>query len=356
MIPVYMPILFLIRVYNKISILPCHQKMIYFILFTSALVRATLSISYKCANIDICCVQFQQKRKVWWLVENSKDVNMEMNQENPAEDLGVMDYDTANINISGSAWTSAIADNKSLKDIAIPGTHNSATWKMITGETKCQNRNIGDQLNDGIRYFDIRVGYNGQLYHGDFACSVTLEDIISACVRHIGEHPKETVLVMLSWEGVQSYGLGAFQSWCAPVFHTWQQYWHFSEYIPKMEAVRGKIVLINGTDTGKKGLSLNQFKRQNNWDVGDWTQTWRKRAQMKVDLINNFINQSYNDGSDQMLMNNWNKQFNVGVSVNTYADYINGKMQDNRYNYPRGIQVMDFYYGSNLSRIISSNF
>lgn len=356
MIPVYMPILFLIRVYNKISILPCHQKMIYFILFTSALVRATLSISYKCAKTDICCVQFQQKRKVWWLVENSKDVNMEMNQENPAEDLGVMDYDTANINISGSAWTSAIADNKSLKDIAIPGTHNSATWKMITGETKCQNRNIGDQLNDGIRYFDIRVGYNGQLYHGDFACSVTLEDIISACVRHIGEHPKETVLVMLSWEGVQSYGLGAFQSWCAPVFHTWQRYWHFSEYIPKMEAVRGKIVLINGTDTGKKGLSLNQFKRQNNWDVGDWTQTWRKRAQMKVDLINNFINQSYNDGSDQMLMNNWNKQFNVGVSVNTYADYINGKMQDNRYNYPRGIQVMDFYYGSNLSRIISSNF
>lgn len=77
---------------------------------------------------------------------------------------------------------------------------------------------------------------------------------------------------------------------------------------------------------------------------------------MKVDLIEKFIAQSTEVDAECMFMNNWNKQFNFGVPVKKYADYINSRMERTHSSYPRGIQVMDFYNYTNVSKIYSSNF
>jgi hypothetical protein len=257
-----------------------------------------------------------------------------------------------------SRWMAEIPGKKSIKDIAVPGTHDTATWKMVTGETRCQSRSISEQLNDGIRAFDIRVGYNGQLYHGDFACSVTLNDIIDAFINHLKGHKSETILAMLSWEGVNepTYHLSDYQRWCASAFSGPRaNYWYLSSVIPTLDTVRGKIMLINGDDTGKAGVSLGSFRRQNDWDPGNWTMTAKTRVELKIDLIKKFLDRESRDSAQNsfMLMNCWNKQFNFGYSVEWYADRINNGMKS--YGpYPRGVQMMDFYQMGNVSRIIDS--
>jgi len=51
--------------------------------------------------------------------------------------------------------------NKKLSEIVIPGTHDSGTYQLAWGTggdtAKTQTNSIGDQLKDGIRYFDLRV-------------------------------------------------------------------------------------------------------------------------------------------------------------------------------------------------------
>lgn len=252
-------------------------------------------------------------------------------------------------------WMTNLSDTLYLYDIAIPGTHDSATWKMITGETQCQTRSITEQLKDGIRFFDIRVGYNGQLYHGDFACSVTLNEVVDACITYLATYNSEVIMLMMSWEGVggKIYSLSDFQEWCSSAFEKQRAaHWHLSATIPVIKDVRGKIVLVNGDNTGKPGLELGSFVRQNDWDTGDASQRWKERAELKIRLIRKFLAESKNSDNDgKMLMNSWNKQFNFMVPVKTYADYINSNLASVS-SYPRGIQCMDFYRQDIVDRII----
>lgn len=54
----------------------------------------------------------------------------------------------------------AFIGNKRLADIAIPGTHDSGTARvsgLLSSTAKTQTQSIGQQLQDGIRYLDLRV-------------------------------------------------------------------------------------------------------------------------------------------------------------------------------------------------------
>ena len=70
-------------------------------------------------------------------------------------------------------WISCLSDDLSLSEMSIPGTHNSAAYKIegswinraftgITGSIsidvwQTQDWTIEQQLRNGIRYFDVRL-------------------------------------------------------------------------------------------------------------------------------------------------------------------------------------------------------
>lgn len=59
-----------------------------------------------------------------------------------------------------SEWMSFVNDETLVKNIAIPGSHDAGTFKMMSlGET--QSSSILAQLKFGVRYFDIRVEQKG---------------------------------------------------------------------------------------------------------------------------------------------------------------------------------------------------
>ena len=54
-----------------------------------------------------------------------------------------------------SDWMSYIKDDINVNEIVMPGSHDAGSYKMVwLGET--QNFNIEQQLEMGVRYFDLR--------------------------------------------------------------------------------------------------------------------------------------------------------------------------------------------------------
>lgn len=79
--------------------------------------------------------------------------------------------------VSGHNWMSGISDSTALTDITMPGTHDSGTRNVdLPAWSKTQTLSITEQLNIGVRYFDLRlehvsdVYYNAQIVHGSSNC------------------------------------------------------------------------------------------------------------------------------------------------------------------------------------------
>ena len=60
--------------------------------------------------------------------------------------------------VSGHNWMSGISDSTALTDITMPGTHDSGTRNVdLPAWSKTQTLSITEQLNIGVRYFDLRL-------------------------------------------------------------------------------------------------------------------------------------------------------------------------------------------------------
>lgn len=97
-------------------------------------------------------------------------------------------------------WMQDIEDNRLVCKMSIPGTHDTAA---DSGDnwTKTQDKNIEQQLNSGIRFFDIRLVHdNGvlKLCHGKHTFNTTFDrDVLKTTIEFLKEHPSETVIMTI---------------------------------------------------------------------------------------------------------------------------------------------------------------
>lgn len=113
--------------------------------------------------------------------------------------------------INSQRWMSALNDSLRLKDICMPGSHDAGmyftTQKYAPGLALTQSKNFREQLDFGIRYFDLRPQYwsknSGEnrfyAYHGA-ATGPLIKDILND-IKSFFEHPNgnmETVIIGLT--------------------------------------------------------------------------------------------------------------------------------------------------------------
>ncbi|KAJ7502630.1 PLC-like phosphodiesterase [Mycena galericulata] len=122
-----------------------------------------------------------------------------------------------------SDWMAGFRDDTKLVDMNLPGTHDAATWDYsaarqtelikYTGPIpsavffRCQERSLVQALNDGIRVFDLRLGYNPGddtigFYHGVamLGPTTTLQDVLYGLYDWLIAHPSEAILVSINQE------------------------------------------------------------------------------------------------------------------------------------------------------------
>lgn len=147
--------------------------------------------------------------------------------------------------------------------------------------SKCQARSVGQQLEDGFRYLDIRLAVNGDglgLNHGFCECRtgaapwsdrLMLEDVLEDCYAFLSAHPTETVIFAVKQEhGDES--VAEFQRVLDRYIQEDAGRWYLDSELPSLGEARGRLVLLRRYDDeaglGKNaGIALT-WPNQNGYD------------------------------------------------------------------------------------------
>lgn len=164
-------------------------------------------------------------------------------------------------------WMKNIGDDVSLKDISIPGTHDSTTrycqFSIFAG---CQKKSIAEQLSVGVRAFDIRVE-GMTLVHSFCKCkespfgkALTLDKVIGDMLSFLSENPTETIVMLFKMDKGNDSGK-CFSMLYENFIENNPEKWYLENEIPTLGDVRGKIVLIRRNDSSyeKAGLDFTSM-------------------------------------------------------------------------------------------------
>ncbi|MDD6194086.1 MAG: phosphatidylinositol-specific phospholipase C [Lachnospiraceae bacterium] len=189
---------------------------------------------------------------------------------------------------SGSAdWMGALSGETKLSAISIPGTHDTCTqFVALSYIFQCQDKSVAGQLDDGYRYFDLRLVVDEKddkpalvIKHNFASCrkgkspfsdKLYLEDVLADVSAFLAEHPTETVILCMKAENGDD-SIADVQRLLYEQIEKNESQWYLQNAIPTLDEVRGKMVLATrfadelGVGPTRKGLNFD-------WrDQGDTT-------------------------------------------------------------------------------------
>ncbi len=191
-------------------------------------------------------------------------------------------------------WMKNIPDDYLLSNINLVGTHNSCAqfinFKFIS---KCQNKNIFEQLKMGVRFLDIRFNFDGNnllINHSFLKCkssrnkkeNLLFPQVLASCETFLRENPTEVILMSIKREAGKS--AEETYEYFYNNFAKDNNIFYLKNEIPFLSEARGKIVLLNrcGADIENPnytdentGINLTGWPYQNS----------RKEAQLEKVMI-----------------------------------------------------------------------
>lgn len=117
-------------------------------------------------------------------------VNILNNQETESSEINYTD------------WMSRLDDNMFLSRLSIPGSHNACTSGLGLS-AKTQTYTLQEQLNKGVRMFDLRPRMyfsTMYIYHGVLKTSITFESALTTLCNFLKDHPDEFLFVIMRHE------------------------------------------------------------------------------------------------------------------------------------------------------------
>ncbi|RDL42296.1 Phosphatidylinositol phospholipase-like protein C [Venustampulla echinocandica] len=171
------------------------------------------------------------------------------------------------------SWMSKLKNETPLSALSIPGTHNAPAHYTALPSVRCQAVGVKEQLNNGIRFLDIRVqpetpddvSKDGLiLVHSAFPVSLTgnkyFRDLVKTVSEFLDANPTETVIISVKREGVGK----ATDQHLSKILH--KHYandpnrWFTENHIPTLGEARKRIVLIRrfAIDDSLKGENNGQ--------------------------------------------------------------------------------------------------
>lgn len=168
--------------------------------------------------------------------------------------------------ITGTDWMSRLDDNRKVCKLSIPGTHDALTGMGFYDQMLqyvfnltaiSQVSDLDQQLNTGIRFFDIRPVVSTDTIqhkrilrctHGMSVLKVSFKDALDGIVSFLAKHPSEFVIVKMQHDnGTEN------QAECYTMLRDFLAEYHalhngiFSEWRPDMTVgeLRGRILFVN---------------------------------------------------------------------------------------------------------------
>ncbi|UQA91299.1 phosphatidylinositol-specific phospholipase C domain-containing protein [Streptomyces halobius] len=200
-------------------------------------------------------------------------------------------------------WMSGIPDETKVTDISIPGTHESCAVHDDTafGYGRCQAQSLEWQLNNGIRFIDIRCARRSsqyfEVFHGDINQHLYFGSVLQMCHEFLKARPTETIFMRLS-QTKSNASTADFQRTFEDIYldqDGWRSLFHIENTLPTLGAVRGKIVLAtSGPYIGGLNLGSSLFDTQDNWD--------KPGIDAKASYVRNHLIKAVNAGASKSKM------------------------------------------------------
>lgn len=284
-------------------------------------------------------------------------------------------------NVPTNEWMKYVDGNKLINNINIPGTHDSGTQYVTESFTlgaKCQYNSIYKQLEDGVRFLDIRLRNEKgkmRLVHGDIDCVVnegssthlTFETVLQWVDAFLYHNPSETIIMSINENGTNTSKDHTFDD------NLYDNYiknssvkWETSRTPKQLKDVRGKVVLMSRYGDNERGLDFKKWESKKDFSfsagggtahVQDWysitafqrDDKWNAVTQMAVKCENG----KYDSDSEYVI--NFTSATD-GIPENV-ADDINENIRN--YDWKLGVKYgwipMDFVNTSLTKKIYKTN-
>lgn len=266
-------------------------------------------------------------------------------------------------------WMGDLPDTTDLRKVSIPGTHDSgADVGGILCET--QSWSIPTQLENGIRYFDIRARRDRNVFtihHGICYLFMSYSDVVRDFKTFLAQHPKEGIIMRLKEEYEPAPKSNSFAQ-------IWERYYNSDKTlyvqetngkVPNLGDIRGKILVLRNADFGKNAVglkydgaltSIQDFYKVygvlNDSPFGEDTVSLRQKMRLVVEFIQKALDAkslylNHLSGANGLL------PADVARSTNQAGYDAIG-----RYNTKKstGIVIMDYPGARLIYRVIKTNF
>ncbi|OHT13695.1 1-phosphatidylinositol phosphodiesterase [Tritrichomonas foetus] len=144
-------------------------------------------------------------------------------------------------------WMANLDNSKRLSELSIPGTHETCA-RHGGALTECQSLSLMDQLKAGIRFIDIRCRHINDVFtihHGKVYQQINFGGgVRDVCIEFLKENPTEFILMLVKPEHTEKDCTRSFCETMQTYINYNEDYFYLNEGNPKVEDVRGKIVLI----------------------------------------------------------------------------------------------------------------
>ncbi|MCC9065763.1 phosphatidylinositol-specific phospholipase C domain-containing protein [Flavobacterium piscisymbiosum] len=154
-----------------------------------------------------------------------------------------------NFKVSLGDWMHSLSPDSTITNLSIPGTHDTGTYHLSSADfgARCQNYDIFQQLEDGIRFLDIRLKNNDanasdplQLYHSIYNCKVSFGEIMKSCIDFLAQHPSEVILMSVENEKSGQKISNNFIKY----LQKYPNSYYKGDIFPVLEQLRGKILFL----------------------------------------------------------------------------------------------------------------
>jgi 1-phosphatidylinositol phosphodiesterase len=164
--------------------------------------------------------------------------------------------------VQSQTWMSSLKDEASLTEISIPGSHDSGATKSLADIAGvCQDSSISDQLNNGVRYLDIRLGaYKDYLtvYHGSINQDLSFTQVLETTTSFLKAHPTELILLSVKEEKKPDKSSLSFETLLKQSVQSYFSFFYTERALPKLGAARGKMVLLSRYENNTIGIDSYQ--------------------------------------------------------------------------------------------------
>ncbi|KAJ5183607.1 hypothetical protein N7492_001223 [Penicillium capsulatum] len=175
------------------------------------------------------------------------------------------------------AWMRDLRDDVLLSALSIPGTHNSPTCHFAPPSVRCQAVGPREQLDNGVRFFDIRVQPQNPedagkdelaLVHSVFPIALTgtkyFRDLMNEVNEFLDKNPSETLIISVKREGPGNATDEQLSRILRDHYAGSGSRWWVRPKIPTLGEARGKVVLV------RRFNLLEEMKKEhggNGWGI-----------------------------------------------------------------------------------------